>query len=90
MKEMQNFFEKEINDFIYEKSNLSFDFSKSCRLSHISKYQLSNNYISVIEGNKIIITKKLKKYTEKTMIQKCCARDPNPRPRDYESRALTS
>ena len=47
-----------VNDFIYEKSNLSFDFSKSCRLSHISKYQLSNKYISVIEGNKIIITKK--------------------------------
>lgn len=47
-----------VNDFVNENSNLSFDFSKSCRLSHISKYQLSNNYISVIEGNKIIITKK--------------------------------
>ena len=51
----------EYDGFINENSfDLAIDFSKSCKLSHLSKYQLSNEYISEIENNSIIIYKKSK------------------------------
>ena len=45
--------------FINENSfDLAIDFNKSCRLSRLSKYQLSNEYITEIDNNSIIVNKK--------------------------------
>ena len=48
--------------------------------------QIEAGNVQLLNENTLILSPELKK----NLKNECCARDPNPRSRDYESRALTS